>query len=151
GVAVWCAISAPLLHWLRAAYVALAAGAEPGRPSLIALRVALGSLALLPPTVLMGMTLPFLVRDSLRRGKGLGDAVGVLYGANTLGAALGAVFAGYAMLPLLGIRQTTLLAVALNLGAALLSLRIAQEPAGEAPPPPSEAPAAQPADTRLGR
>src|SRR5207245_1896301 len=105
---------------------------------------------LLPPTVLMGMTLPFLVRDSLQRGKGLGDAVGVLYGANTIGAALGAVLAGYAVLPALGIAQTTLLAVALNLAAALLALRIAPVPA-TAVPEAAVAPEPAAVDARLGR
>ena len=150
GVAAFCALSAPLLNMVKAAYVALAAGSDPGAPRLLVLRVALGALALLPPTLLMGMTLPFLVRDSVLRGKGLGDAVGLFYGANTLGAALGAVLAGYAILPLLGVQQTTLLAVALNLAAALLGLRFAQQAAApaETKAPPS---LPQPVDGRLGR
>ena len=43
--------------------------------------------ALLPPTALMGMSLPFLVRADRRRCRGRRAPVGMLYGCNLLGAA----------------------------------------------------------------
>ena len=49
--------------------------------------------------------------------------MGALYGANTLGAAIGALATGYALLPALGVLRTTLVAVALNALVALGALR----------------------------
>ncbi len=50
---------------------------------------------LLIPTTLMGATLPILVTYVVRRYANLGVSVGVLYFANTLGAAFGAGFTGF--------------------------------------------------------
>ncbi len=128
---------------LRSVYVALAsslAGAEPGRPSLVALQVALGAALLLPPTLLMGATLPLLAKQLAAETAGLGKTVGALYGANTLGAAAGALATGYVLLQALGVVRTTMVAVVLNLLVALAALRwarrakLAEEVAPSQPP-----------------
>ena len=124
GIAAVCAVAPWTLEGVRALYVWLARGSDPGAAGLVPLRAALGSLALLPPTVLMGMTLPFLVRAVTADVRALGRTVGLLYGANTLGAATGALAAGYALLPAVGIASTMRIAVALNVIAALLALRL---------------------------
>ncbi|HLH27550.1 MAG TPA: hypothetical protein VKW77_01465, partial [Acidimicrobiales bacterium] len=77
---------------------------------------------------LMGMTLPLLGRATAPTAREAGRAVAILYGANTLGAALGALLAGVALLPALGVRATTALAVGVSLAVALLALRM-EEPA----------------------
>ncbi len=125
GVALWCALSPLLLDGLSALYVAVAGGTDPSHPVLPALQVLLGAGLLLPPTVLMGITLPVLVRQLAPAGRAVGREVGLLYGANTLGAAAGALVAGYVLLPTVGILTTTWLAVAANLAAALVGLRLA--------------------------
>lgn len=81
-------------------------------------------LSLLPPTLLMGMSLPFLVRALLVDAAHAGRTVGFLYGINTLGAALGALVAPWLLMRHLGIRGAVLLAAAANLLAALLVLGI---------------------------
>jgi spermidine synthase len=73
---------------------------------------------LLVPTVLMGGTLPALGRGLLRRKDRVGLAVGLLYFVNTLGAALGCFFAGFWLLPRLGLNRTTWLAVVFNFAVA---------------------------------
>ncbi len=123
GIALACALAPFLFAALRSAYVALARGAEPGRPSLVALQVALGAALLLPPTLLMGATLPLLAKQLAAEKAGLGKTVGALYGANTLGAAAGALATGYVLLEALGVTRTTMLAVALNLLVAGAALR----------------------------
>lgn len=72
------------------------------------------------PTVLMGATLPVLSRFFIRSFSQLARRVGDLYATNTLGAVLGCGFAGYYLIPALGMRKTVYLAAALNLGIALL-------------------------------
>src|SRR5207302_7850869 len=152
GIAAWCSLSPNLLQHLRSLYVTLAAGSEPGGGR-TALQLGLGALALLPPTLLMGMTLPLLTRALLARRRTLGDSVGLLYGANTLGAAAGAVCAGYLALPHLGIVRTTFLAVLANVLAGLFGmLLVARAKAAAAAvvaPEPLAAPP-PPADRRLG-
>jgi spermidine synthase len=91
-------------------------------PALLALlRFGLCALVLLPPTVLMGATLPILSRHVVRSAHELGQLglrVGALYAANTLGAVVGAGGAGFYLLPLFGQRTTYLVAVVADLALA---------------------------------
>ena len=69
---------------------------------------------LLVPTILMGATLPILVSHVVHTYRNLGVSVGVLYFANTLGAALGAGLTGFVALYYLGLTATIYAAAALN-------------------------------------
>jgi predicted membrane-bound spermidine synthase len=129
GIGLYCLATPWFFPVIRDAYVALAAGVTPDAPSLLAARFGIGAAALVAPTVLMGMTLPILVRFFEQRRQALGVSVAGLYAANTGGAALGALLAGYAILPVLGMTRTTLVAVALNLLAAYLGFRLSKSTA----------------------
>jgi predicted membrane-bound spermidine synthase len=71
-------------------------------------------LLLLVPTMLMGATLPILVTHVVRRYRNVGVSIGVLYFANTLGAACGAAVTGMLMLYYLGLSATIYAAALLN-------------------------------------
>jgi predicted membrane-bound spermidine synthase len=133
GIALWCALTPLISRLIQSLYTALAAGTPPGARGLIVLQMALATLLLSPPTLLMGMTLPFLARETTRNEQSFGRLIGLLYAANTLGASMGALLTGYLILPTLGISKTTYLAVALNFLAALLAIRLsaARERLGE--------------------
>jgi MFS family permease len=73
---------------------------------------------LLVPTTLMGATLPILVAHALRVYRNVGVSVGVLYFANTLGAALGAALTGFVALYYLGLTSTIYAAALLNIGVS---------------------------------
>jgi predicted membrane-bound spermidine synthase len=73
---------------------------------------------LLCPTLLMGATLPILVRHVMNLYGNIGESVGVLYFVNTLGAALGAGFTGFVALYYLGLSATIQVAVALNVAVS---------------------------------
>lgn len=108
--------------------------AAPDSPVLLAcLRFALCGALLFVPTALMGMTLPVLAALATRRDHVGGD-VGVLYGANTLGAAGGALMAGLVLLPSLGIRGTALAAATLNLLVAAIAAGMSLAVRGPAAP-----------------
>ena len=77
--------------------------------------VAIGLLT--PVTMLMGATLTVLIRH-LARGQLLGPKIGLLYGINTLGAAMGCFLTDFALVPGYGLRATQIIAVALNLATA---------------------------------
>lgn len=124
GIAVYCALTPMLFAAVLTLYGQLAANAPVDAPWVVALRFGLGALVLMVPTVLMGMTLPILVARLEEGASGFARSVSVLYGANTLGAALGAILAGYLIIPALGLRDTTLLAALINLLVALLALRL---------------------------
>lgn len=76
------------------------------------------------PTLLMGATLPVLSRFFVRNLGDLGRKVGDLYATNTLGAVLGCAFAGYVLIPQLGMRRTVFLAAAINLVIAAVILTV---------------------------
>jgi MFS family permease len=73
---------------------------------------------LLVPTTLMGATLPILVAHAVRVYRNIGVSVGVLYFANTLGAAFGAAFTGFVALYYLGLTSTIYAAAILNIGVS---------------------------------
>ena len=80
------------------------------------------SALLLAPTTAMGATLPLLARFAMTDPSRAGARLSLLYGVNTVGAVCGALVGGFVLLPALGITATTLVAVALNLGVAVLAL-----------------------------
>ena len=107
---------------------------------------ALVGAVLVVPTVLMGGTLPVLVRATGLAGPGLGDRVGRLYAANTAGAVAGVALAGFVLLPRLGLFRSVLLAAAVNLGLGLVVLaRFGGGREALAPEGPSAASAEDPA------
>jgi spermidine synthase len=105
----------------RSAYLSL----PPTEVALI--RFGLAFVALAPVTILMGMSLPVLTRHLVREDPDVGERIARLYGLNTLGAVVGSVVSGYLLIELIGLRDTTLVAVGLNFcagGGALLMSRV---------------------------
>ncbi|MFN7133025.1 MAG: fused MFS/spermidine synthase, partial [Myxococcales bacterium] len=117
----------------------------------LAVRLVLPFLLVLPPTFLMGGTLPVLTRFLTRSVDGIGRSFGTLYALNTLGAAFGCGLAGFVLLGELGVLRTGALAAAVNvlvgLGAWLLFRFSARAGAAPAPAPEAEAAAPQVAST----
>lgn len=124
AIGVYCIATPSLFIGMQGVYVALAAGAAPAAAYLIALRVLLGALVLLVPTVLMGATLPLLAAALGRQGGSMGVRVAWLYLANTAGAAVGALLTAYFVIPALGVKGTTLIAALINLLVALGAVAI---------------------------
>ena len=92
-------------------------------------RAAIAIVLLTPVTMLMGATLTALIRQLTRSGADLrGPRIGLLYAANTLGAAAGCFLTDFALVPSYGLRATQMIAVAINLatatGALLLKSQI---------------------------
>ncbi|MBI4609854.1 MAG: fused MFS/spermidine synthase [Candidatus Rokubacteria bacterium] len=124
GVGVFALAFPVVLPGLVPLYRAVWDQYHPSFLALSLLRFGMLFLLLLVPTMLMGGTLPALVKHFGSGTSGLGRRAGLLYGLNTLGAVLGAGAAGFALLPTLGLGMTTTLAAAFNLaiGAFLLAL-----------------------------
>ncbi len=144
----WCELGIGLLA-LLIPYECAALGALTGAlyPALHGIpllytfvRCLLTFLVIGPPCILMGGTFPLLVRQFVT-GE-VGPTAGLLYAANTIGAALGCYVAGFHLLPWLGLSGTNTLAATLNLlvaaGAFLLARGLNR--AADAPPEPAPAP-----------
>jgi len=142
GIALWGAASTFVYYdllYTRALWLY----DEPWRAAVLHL------VALLPPTILMGTSLPLLARAMVAEARTAGSTIGFLYAVNILGAAAGAVLTPWVLVRLLGIRGATFVAAGANLftvvaglGAIAVLRRRAQESAGEdATVPDSDAPA----------
>ncbi len=102
-------------------------------------QVALACALLLMPAMLMGGTLPLLSQGLSGGAEKPARVAGGLYAANTAGAVLGALAAGYWLLPALGNRATGWMAGCANLGAAALLVVAAGRKKLATPPQPAPA------------
>ena len=127
GVAVSGAVSLVGLAGVRALYVAAYPLVAGHSATLLALRFVGAAIVLFLPTFLMGGTLPVLVRGLARHSAALGTRLARLYWVNTAGAVAGTLAAGFLFLPVLGLRQTVGVAVALNLLAGGFALRLSRD------------------------
>jgi len=73
------------------------------------------AVVLLPPTMMMGATLPLLAREVADDPQRIGGKVGSLYAINTFGAVVGTFVAGFVAIPGIGV-QATMLSTALTNG-----------------------------------
>lgn len=85
------------------------------------------------PTTMMGITLPLLTAAVSQRSRSAGTGVSLLYAINTLGAMSGTLLAGYILIPAIGIRQSFMLAAAVNVIVGVIALMLAK--AATAGPP----------------
>lgn len=75
----------------------------------------LHTVVLLLPTTLMGLTLPLMTRTLVVDAHRASTRIARLYGANTLGAAFGAVVAPWLLMPVIGARGAILAGAMINL------------------------------------
>jgi spermidine synthase len=120
GVGVLCLLVPVGLPWAETVYRTLARDLGLSFLAFSLAQFALSLVLLLPPTTLMGATLPILSRVFATEAHALGRRVGFLYAINTLGAMVGTGLAGYALLPALGMQATLMLAAAVNLAVGSL-------------------------------
>jgi len=92
--------------------LARAVGANPAAP---AAGAAAAGILLLPVTLCIGATFPFGVRLLARDAEEAATVSGRVYAWNTFGSILGAVLAGFFLLPLLGLENTALVGVTISL------------------------------------
>lgn len=113
-----------LLAWVafRAAdllpHLARAVGAAPSAP---AAGAAAAGVLLLPVTLCIGATFPFGVRLLARDASEAASVSGRVYAWNTVGSIIGAVLAGFVLLPELGLEDTATVGVLTSLSLAALT------------------------------
>jgi spermidine synthase len=105
SIGVFGAFSLRLFHWVAQ----FTAGASLWSTAITSF------LVLLIPTMLMGSTLPLLVEHRVRQTGNVGDSVGSLYCANTLGSAVACFLASAFLLRALGQSGSVRVAAVMNL------------------------------------
>ncbi|HTW67312.1 MAG TPA: hypothetical protein VME17_21985 [Bryobacteraceae bacterium] len=91
----------------------------------LVMRGAVAAVCLLPPTLLMGASLPAISRWVETTPRGV-SWLGLLYSANVAGAVTGCVLAGFYLLRVHDMAFATYIAAAINVGVALLALAVAR-------------------------
>lgn len=135
GVGAAALMGALVLRLVEPIHQAVAMRLSPGSPILLLVRVAIASAVVLPPTLLMGATLPAITRDFVARMGSVGRDLSGLYALNTAGAVFGSLVAGFVLIRAIGVHPTLWVAVAANLavGAFALTLAAGEEPLPAAP------------------
>jgi spermidine synthase len=108
--------------------LAAAYAGDPGSTAFALLRVVTSLVVLSVPAAAMGATFPIAARWFVKAAGAAARDAGTLYAANTVGAALGALAAGFVLLPRLGLSGTTWVAVGLNVAAAAAAFALSRHP-----------------------
>ncbi len=143
GIALW-AVCVPLVSPWCARIAALATPILEGHSlAMTAVRVATTFFAIAPACILMGATLPLLVRWLAVQGNSVGRASAWLYAFNAGGAALGAWIAGFHLLPAIGLNGTNFSIAGVSALIGVLALLTDRAQAQSASRPIEHASAAQ--------
>ncbi len=137
GITLWFALP-PIAHFY-------ARHAGHGLPAIL-LRGLVCGICLLPPTMLMGATLPAISRWMKTTPHGV-SWLGFFYGGNLAGAVLGCLLAGFYLLRVLDMEVATFVAAAINAVVAMVGFVLA---ASTPAPPPDSNPEAQPVKPASG-
>ena len=111
-----------LLTWLQGVYASLYPSLPHSLPAITAARFLIALAVLVVPTVLMGATLPLVVKSSYFRASDLGQRMGLLYATNTCGAIAGTLFSGLYLIPAHGIQTAFVVAASMNLAVAAIAI-----------------------------
>ena len=97
-------------------------------PTMVALTVVA---ALFLPTLLMGMSLPLLARAAVSQIETASARIGLLYGINTTGAAIGAGLSGFVLIGHIGYLGTVILGAVINLAVGATAILLGAGMRGE--------------------
>lgn len=134
--AILVRIFMPLVDWIYVSAVGR------GMPAIL-LRAIMCAIILLPPTFLMGASLPAVARWIQTTPRGV-SWLGLLYGANTAGAVFGCLLAGFYLLRVFDMASATYFAALLNALIGFISYSVAKvtpdQSTEEAPANPAKQP-----------
>lgn len=125
-IELWVGLSAlatiPLFEKLPLIFLRLLHGFGDRFSVFLSLQILLSALVMFVPTILLGMTFPLVARLFTQSLYRVGSGVGSSYAANTVGAVLGAFAGGFILIPSLGVQNSIVFAVVMNLliGAGLI-------------------------------
>ncbi len=134
-IGVYCLLYPTFFEFLKSAFIntVLSLDLPSDGTSVLVLKLITSLITLLPPTILMGGTLPILVRHISERIEDSGKNVATLYFLNSFGAVAGSFLGGFFFIRLMGLDPTIYIAAILNITigivAYLLTLMKMEAPA----------------------
>ncbi|HEX9829315.1 MAG TPA: fused MFS/spermidine synthase, partial [Bacteroidota bacterium] len=104
GIGVYCLAYPWILGYVKSLFISVVIGAGLASDSemVLFLKLLVSLVTLLPPTILMGGTLPVLVRFLSTRIEESGKNVAILYFLNSFGAVVGSLLGGFFFIPMIG-------------------------------------------------
>ncbi|NUP98920.1 MAG: fused MFS/spermidine synthase [Armatimonadetes bacterium] len=133
-VGTWAAAVTPLIEWLPPLFLRTYSQTGGAFGAVQFLQFKTCFLLMLPTTAGLGAVLPLVSRASLAATGGAGRSVGVPLAWNTVGTVVGALTAGFLLLPRVGIERTIGLGALLNIAAAMALLLVTRRQAGDRRP-----------------
>ncbi|MFQ5656673.1 MAG: fused MFS/spermidine synthase, partial [Candidatus Methylomirabilales bacterium] len=121
GLALYVFLTPPLFRYVLPLFGLVGAKVGNNIWAISLLRFLVAAGLLLPPTMLMGATLPVLSRFYALWKRDAGRGAGLLYGINTLGAFVGTLAAGFLLLPRIGLSWTLFSTAGCNLILGLVA------------------------------
>lgn len=141
-----------ILDGYHGLYPTLFATFGDSRWAFIALKFLLALLILFPPAFFIGGTLPVISQYLVQGTQQLGLKISILYAINTLGAAIGALLAGFYLPRIYGFSMTYWMAIGCTTSVGLVALIIARRHTTDTPvsqPKPAQKASANPEDMRI--
>ncbi|TAK66800.1 MAG: hypothetical protein EPO24_01140 [Bacteroidetes bacterium] len=123
-IGVYCLLYPFFFEFLKSTFinVVLSLDLPSDGTSVLALKLITSVITLLPPTILMGGTLPVLVRHISERIEESGKNIAILYFLNSFGAVVGSFLGGFFFVRILGLDPTIYLAATLNITIGIVAL-----------------------------
>ena len=131
GIAVSAALLSLSFYALPDLFARLAIAVGPV-PWLGAIRFVSVFLLLLVPAMLMGATFPALCTVIIRTTGAVDRHLGMIYGINTIGAAVGVLLAGLVLIERLGLHASTVVANVINVAVAVGAIALVSTSLGPA-------------------
>lgn len=103
-------------------YLSILGNAPPSAFSSNIIRFFFSFFILFIPATLMGGTLPVISRYFIHKVEELGWKVGIIYAVNTFGAVIGCFMTGYMFIAAIGVKNTTLMAVFMNIIVGVVAM-----------------------------
>lgn len=119
GIGLSGLLSIPLIYKLPEFYLSIFRAFHTYPAVFFSFEILICTAIMLVPTTLMGATFPLVSRRITSSVDHLGSRVASAYTFNTVGAVLGSLAAGFLLIPVIGIRQTAMVAAALNAAVGL--------------------------------
>jgi spermidine synthase len=150
GIAAKALIYFGLLGIFRSFYPSLYQ-ADAGAVTVLLFKLGLSLLLVFPPSFFMGGTLPAIGEFLTRRLADFSRTAALIYGINTLGAAVGVAAAAFLLVPALGFRLTYAVAVSFSLAVGAVAWWLARGGEEEVVVPSGKVAEAAAAGTRAER
>ncbi len=128
SIALYCSLTHLLFTSSKTFYIGLAQSLSLSPTALVLVKFLIGALIMLPPTTLMGGTLPLLAKFLINTLSVRGQTIARLYYINSFGAVLGTLLAGFFLIHRFGLAFTTTIAAAINLLIGIIILTLKDAP-----------------------